>query len=326
MKLLKKLYIGLKNDASESIIKGFIIEDGNSKIHLKNRIKVDNWRDKNLEPILIENTPMNGYVITKVLALRGSMGNSKCRVQIKSPLGFEFWLSPKSIHNLLLHCKIDNGVILDELVIVMDGEISLIPKNKIPSTPPKEKKEYIKQSDISHNQIYKTANGDLYSYGQKHKLFNLLDGSTATNYVYLKLSYSYSRLLYPNNYFVNDILLTNSKKVFVEKIPNVTVEIKDLNKLLIEKNLHIIDNDEFQSIIEKPNINGIFCKYIDYYAVFYNNHTHLFTLNQDLSFSVKGTLNFKLENINNFDLILNFKNNEFTIDINWLIKKGIFKK
>ena len=84
MKKLKSLYIGLKKDTSDGVgyLKGFIVENGTTKAHIANKIKVDNWRDKNIEPLLIDNTPMNGYSVKEVLSLRSSRGNNKCRILI----------------------------------------------------------------------------------------------------------------------------------------------------------------------------------------------------------------------------------------------------
>lgn len=321
MKKLKSLYIGLKKDTSNGVeyLKGFIVEDGTTKAHIANKIKVDNWRDKTIEPLLIDNSPMNGYSVKEVLSLRSSRGNNKCRIQVTHPLGFDFWLSPKSLENILLKSKLDNGKILDSMIVVMDGEISIVPESTeiIPPVKPKPL-QYLKQSELVLGGIYRDSYASYINLG-KVNVLDMLTGEVQFKNLYAQLSY---------NRQISNYILQESTKKFITDVGmmvNVNVE---LQRFQDKSNyINVSKNDSYSGIVKKLESGGIFGNYNGFHTVIHNDQTILFKLESLTEFEKIGVLTFKYQETEPYNLYISTTNGiSYKITKDWLMKKGIIKR
>ncbi len=330
MKKLKNLYIGLKKDHRGQVeyLKGFIVEDGTTKKHLANKIKVDNWRDKSIEPLLVENLPLDGYEIVEVLSIRGYQGNTKCRIQVKHPLGFEFWLSPKSIENLLLKSKIDNGKIIDKMVMVMDGEVSIVPEftEEIVNPPKPKTIDYLKQSQIIQGKLYKDKYHH-YVYLGKHTIINTLNLDKQISHVYARMftPYAYRNVFEWQSY---EYLLTTSHKKFISQYvtENLIDVTKEIQRFQDKSNFSIIGKDDsYVGITKDYQDKGLLVKYNDYYGLVNGDKTVLFTLDEKtLTCKLIGTLNFAHQYIPKFDLYSTFASGKMIkLTCSWFQSKKV---
>lgn len=126
-----KVRVGFKNDGDGTKIAYFIYQDENGKLRKEN--SWNSWRDKNIEPIDIDNTPLEGYRIRKVRnGYRYSLWEQRdAKIIIEHPtLNCVFEITPANLLELITAeggAGVDNrGVILSPCVMCWCGTALLL--------------------------------------------------------------------------------------------------------------------------------------------------------------------------------------------------------
>lgn len=99
---------------------------------LRKKVSWENWRDKDIEPLEVENIPMSGYVVNKGVThfSYSSFGSDRFRVRVHSPLGFDFEIYPENLLAIMAVSDISKQYINNECVYAWDGqELVLLPVN-----------------------------------------------------------------------------------------------------------------------------------------------------------------------------------------------------
>lgn len=117
MKYFEKFYVGFqKNRYSKSDptrMLGFATYITNDNAYEKRKSSVDKWRDKTIDPIVIDNTPTTGFKIVETVE-RYSTSNKLFR--IRDPRGFELEISAENLFDVITNYTIVKGEIIEPLV------------------------------------------------------------------------------------------------------------------------------------------------------------------------------------------------------------------
>lgn len=117
MKFFEKLYVGFQtarySQTENQRMLGFITGIDNTKAYQKRKETVDKWRDKTIEPRIIENKPVLGFKILEVVS-RYSTDNKVFRVY--DPRGFELEISSSNLLDIVLKHIIAQGNIMEPML------------------------------------------------------------------------------------------------------------------------------------------------------------------------------------------------------------------
>jgi hypothetical protein len=130
MKISDKLYIGFQRDRyaqdDDPRILAFAVPYDDTKSSVARRETVDGWREKDIEPRTIENSPQKYFKIVDVVS-RQRTSNKLFRVL--DPRGFELEISSDNLLRLISDCTITNGTILEDCIWAQHNTSYLLPKN-----------------------------------------------------------------------------------------------------------------------------------------------------------------------------------------------------
>jgi len=122
MDFVEKYYVGFQknryNTSETQRLLGFITpktganSDGDSAFK-KRKSTVDSWREKDIAPREIDNTPQHGFQIVDT-ATRYSTSNKLFRVL--DPRGFELEISSENLFDIIKECGIVRGLITDPML------------------------------------------------------------------------------------------------------------------------------------------------------------------------------------------------------------------
>jgi hypothetical protein len=147
IKIPAKHYVGMVKRSTEKIPLGFITPWGDDAAAKKRIATVDSWarqgyNSKALEPMIIENVPMNGFKMTTDIRSSSYGGSDKWRIE--DPRGFELEITSPNLAQLLSVGMIDRGEIMDTCVWARDGQ-----QNVLLSTSTDEYKSAVKNTEVA---------------------------------------------------------------------------------------------------------------------------------------------------------------------------------
>jgi len=102
------------------------------KEKLRKKVSWNGWRDKNIDPLDIENIPISGFVLNKKVGGYSSGWNHRSTyTRVYDPRGFEFEISVENLLYILEHCDSLKGKGLQgEFVYGYEGkDLVLVPVN-----------------------------------------------------------------------------------------------------------------------------------------------------------------------------------------------------
>lgn len=110
---------------------GFVTHESSKKLQMQ--FSWNNWVDKNLGEMRVDNKPMRGFVFNKDINRSGGFsGNWQGRsvMRVYHPLGFEFEIGMDNVSEILMHCDVSKRDIQEECVLAWRGKkLVLIPVN-----------------------------------------------------------------------------------------------------------------------------------------------------------------------------------------------------
>ena len=132
-------YVGFQNH-KDAIPLGFMIPEGSDSKSTARKLTVDSWAreirssdgaDNKLPSKVLDNQPMTGFVLGKNIHHSGRWGKAaQIKWRIEDPRGFEMEISSPNLAQILSHCTIENGEILEKCVWgYLISENILIPAN-----------------------------------------------------------------------------------------------------------------------------------------------------------------------------------------------------
>jgi hypothetical protein len=126
IKIPEKHYVGLVKRRDDALPLGFMTPWGEDKAAKDRMATVDRWArgSKKLEPMVIDNTPMSGFRLTKSIRTTNYGGYDHWRVE--DPRGFELEISGGNLAQLLSVGTLDRGDILDECVWARFGKDNVL--------------------------------------------------------------------------------------------------------------------------------------------------------------------------------------------------------
>ena len=147
IKIPAKHYVGMVKRSTEKIPLGFITPWGDDAAAKKRIATVDSWarqgyNSKALEPMIIENVPMNGFKMTTDIRSSSYGGSDKWRIE--DPRGFELEITSPNLAQLLSVGMIDRGEIMDTCVWARAGQ-----QNVLLSTSTDEYKSAVKNTEVA---------------------------------------------------------------------------------------------------------------------------------------------------------------------------------
>lgn len=99
---------------------------------LRKKTSWENWRDKSIEPMDMENIPRSGYIVNEGVThfAYSSFGSDRFRVRIHSSEGYEFEIYPENMIAIMAVSDISKRYINQECVFAWDGQdLVLLPTN-----------------------------------------------------------------------------------------------------------------------------------------------------------------------------------------------------
>ena len=125
------------------------------------------WRDKSIKPIEIDNTPMPNFVLNKGEHRSHSFSSysSNTYIRIYDPRGFEFEITVDNLMHLLEHSDVSKKDIVQDCVYAWSGtRLVLLPINSKQYidavTQTKNSKEKLSTKDLKEGQVYYYKKGD----------------------------------------------------------------------------------------------------------------------------------------------------------------------
>lgn len=148
IKIPAKHYVGMVKRSTEKIPLGFITPWGEDAAAKKRIQTIDNWarqsyNSKALEPMIIENVPMNGFKMTTDIRSSSYGGVDKWRIE--DPRGFELEITSHNLAQLLTVGMIDRSEIMDTCVWARNGQ-----QNVLLSTNTDEYKAAVQNTQIAN--------------------------------------------------------------------------------------------------------------------------------------------------------------------------------
>lgn len=128
MNIFEKMYVGFQRDRYRTNenprILGFAVPYDQTKASKNRQKTVDNWRQKDIEPRILENSPTRGFRLLEVVS-RYSTSNKLFRVL--DPRGFELEISSDNLLDIALASTIVKGEIVEECVWASSNGVYLLP-------------------------------------------------------------------------------------------------------------------------------------------------------------------------------------------------------
>lgn len=128
MKIAEKLYVGFQrqrymNNENPRILGFAVPNDNESRKNTVNR-----WREKEIDPRVIENTPQRYFMIVDTVS-RYSTSNKLFR--ILDPRGFELEISAENLVHIIDNCTLNKSIILEDCIWAQGngGKSYLLPTN-----------------------------------------------------------------------------------------------------------------------------------------------------------------------------------------------------
>lgn len=123
----------------------------------------NSWRDKNIETLIVKNSPNNGFIINKGNQRCGyRFGSGRSVVRIYDERDFEFEINIDNLIGILMHSDVSKRDIAEECVYAWSGkDLILLPINS---------EQYRESCEYTKNQYKKVSAKDLikgYTYSTK---------------------------------------------------------------------------------------------------------------------------------------------------------------
>ena len=154
MNFFDKMYVGFQRgryDKDENPrLLGFAVPYDTTKASKKRQETVDRWRQKDIEPRVLENKPTRGFKLLQVVS-RHSTSNKLFRVV--DPRGFELEISADNLLDIALASTIVKGEIIEECVWASNNGVYLMPSSD---------ERYVLHSKQSKGQGTKITEGSYY--------------------------------------------------------------------------------------------------------------------------------------------------------------------
>lgn len=147
IKIPEKHYVGMVKRQTEKIPLGFMTPWGEDAAAKKRMATVDTWANRGynstkLEPMIIDNKPLNGFKMTTDIRSSSYGGSDKWRIE--DPRGFELEITSHNLAELLSVGMIDRGEIMDTCVWARDGQ-----QNVLLSTSTPEYKAAVRNTEVA---------------------------------------------------------------------------------------------------------------------------------------------------------------------------------
>lgn len=127
-----KLRIGFRSrDDTFTQKLAYVIYYDEKKV-LRKQKSWDNWRDHAIEPIELDNVPMDGFVINKNVERYNwsHFSNNRSYIRIYDSRGVEFEITPENLIGILMHSDCNRRVLEGKYVYAWSGkELVLLPVN-----------------------------------------------------------------------------------------------------------------------------------------------------------------------------------------------------
>lgn len=170
MDFFDKLYVGFQrdryNNAENPRLLGFCIPYNDTNANKKRQETVNGWRQKDIEPRILNNTPQRGFKLLEVVS-RHSTSNKLVRVL--DPRGFELEISVDNLLDLARQSTFIKGEIIEECVWAGSGSY-LVPVSS------EQYKFYVKQKKTGPEKIevgkYYAAVGNMVSVFRYEGIFH----------------------------------------------------------------------------------------------------------------------------------------------------------
>lgn len=148
-----KLRVGFVADASTFTGKLAYVIYYDEKGKIRKEKSWDGWRDKKIQSIELDNTPMNGYVLNRGVQRYGYHSSGRTMVRIHDPRDFEFEISVDNLVGILMNNDMSKRDIQGECVFAWSGpELILLPTNSV---------EYKSSQKYTEKQSLKVSTKDL---------------------------------------------------------------------------------------------------------------------------------------------------------------------
>lgn len=127
----KKINIGYRNLSSSEKL-AFITYFDNTNV-LRKKTSWDNWRDKNIPNSILENNPIDGFIINKKVGGDSwSYWTRQTYIRVYDSRGFYFEITIENLSYIIQNTIIENGIIKEKLIYGWDGtKLLLIPTNSL---------------------------------------------------------------------------------------------------------------------------------------------------------------------------------------------------
>lgn len=125
LKVFEKLYVGYR-DQSSGIKLGFMTPFETNTAGTKRKSTVDYWSDKKTEPVIFDNTAVEGFIITDDIK-RVYFGGGNVVWRIYDPRGFELEISSNNLFSIIQTVGVGKGgVISGKCIWARDGSENIL--------------------------------------------------------------------------------------------------------------------------------------------------------------------------------------------------------
>lgn len=128
----QKLKVGYQNrhDTFTGKLAYVIYYDEKNK--LRKETSWENWRDKKLDPMDVDNVPTSGFVFNKGVTRFSDWGSGRSMIRIHDPRGFEFEITLDNLIGILMYSDVSKRDIVEQCVFAWYGtELVLLPVNSV---------------------------------------------------------------------------------------------------------------------------------------------------------------------------------------------------
>lgn len=148
-----KLRVGFVNDDSTFTGKLAYVIYYDEKGKIRKETSWNNWRNKTIEALELDNTPMLGYMLNRGVERYGYHGSGRSMIRVHDPRDFEFEISIDNLVGILMNNDVSKRDIQGECVFAWAGpELILLPTNS---------EEYKSSQRYTEKQSLKVSTKDL---------------------------------------------------------------------------------------------------------------------------------------------------------------------
>lgn len=148
-----KLRVGFVEDESTFTGKLAYVIYYDEKGKIRKETSWENWRDKKIEALELDNTPMLGYMLNRGVERYGYHGSGRSMIRVHDPRDFEFEISIDNLVGILMNNDVSKRDIQGECVFAWAGpELILLPTNS---------EEYKSSQRYTEKQSLKVSTKDL---------------------------------------------------------------------------------------------------------------------------------------------------------------------